>query len=179
MTNIRLKTYFNKFYKENRVMLTCATLGLTIPLILRGSLDLFRHYDPKFDEMIAENIALYDSMIFSIGDVIPISFQLSSLIFGYIRNRKDKKTRLIVGRKESDLTEQYGRHKLMESCSTVLTENSYLTDQYFDPPLMAYIDSNSKIEVHVYDRDMESSNKFLYNVDNVNNSASIVMSPAI
>jgi hypothetical protein len=141
MTNIRLKTYFNKFYMENRVMLTFATLGLTIPLILRGSLDLFRHYDPEFDEMISENIALYDSMIFSIGDVIPISFQLSSLIFGYIRNKKDKKSRLIVGRKESDLTEQYGRQSfLKESCSTVLTENSYLTDQYFDPPLMAYID---------------------------------------
>ena len=105
MTNMRLKKYFNKFYIENRIMLTCATLGLSIPLILRGSMDLFRHYDPEFDKMVNENIALYDSMIFSIGDAIPISFQLSSLIFGYIRNKKDKKSRLIVGRKESELTE--------------------------------------------------------------------------
>ena len=105
MTNIRLKKYFNKFYKENRAMLIFATLGLSIPLITRGAMDLFRHYDPKFDDMVNENIALYDSMIFSIGDVIPISFQLSSLIFGYIRRKKDKKSRLIVDRNASDLTE--------------------------------------------------------------------------
>lgn len=74
MTNIRLKTYFNMFYKENRTMLILATLGLSIPLILRGSMDLYRHYDPKFEEVINDNIALYDTMIFSIGDVIPISF---------------------------------------------------------------------------------------------------------
>lgn len=46
MTNMRLKTFFNQFYMENRTMLVLATLGLSVPLILRGSLDLFRHYDP-------------------------------------------------------------------------------------------------------------------------------------
>jgi hypothetical protein len=74
MNNMRLKFFFNHFYSKNRAMLVFATLGLSVSMLLRGSLDLFRHFDPDFQELIGENIALYDSIIFIIGDVIPISF---------------------------------------------------------------------------------------------------------
>jgi hypothetical protein len=55
-------------------MLILATMGLSIPLILRGTMDLYRHYDPTFEEMVSENIYLFDSLIFAVGDLIPISF---------------------------------------------------------------------------------------------------------
>lgn len=122
MTNMRLKNYFGQFYKENRSMLIFATLGLSLPLILRGSMDLFRHYDPDFENVVSENIALYDSLIFTVGDLVPISFQLSSLIFGYIRRKKDKKSRLIVGRGDSDVSENHqGTQSLKDSMSTFLS----------------------------------------------------------
>ena len=96
MTNMRLKTYFREFYYENRKMLILATVGLSFPLILRGSFDLIRFYNKGADGFIHKNIALYDTILFLIGDVIPISFQFSSLIFGYIRGKKDRRTSLIV-----------------------------------------------------------------------------------
>jgi hypothetical protein len=74
MTNMRLKFYFNEFYCENRKMLILATIGLSFPLILRGSLDLIRHYAPGADDYIDQNIKVYDTLLFLIGDVIPISF---------------------------------------------------------------------------------------------------------
>jgi hypothetical protein len=96
MNNLRLKKYFNTFYQENKVMLIFAAIGLSVPLMIRGSLDLYRHYDPKFEDLISENITLYDSLLFLVGDVIPISFQLNGLIFGYIRRKKDQRMKLCV-----------------------------------------------------------------------------------
>ena len=74
MTNMRLKTYFSEFYYENRKMLILATVGLSFPLILRGSFDLIRFYNKGAEGYISKNIALYDTILFLIGDVIPISF---------------------------------------------------------------------------------------------------------
>jgi hypothetical protein len=110
-------------------MLILATMGLSIPLILRGTMDLYRHYDPTFEEMVSENISLYDSLIFAVGDLIPISFQLSSLIYGYIRRRTDKKYSLMVERNESDVSDNNeGTQSLKDSMSTVMSGNSYITD---------------------------------------------------
>lgn len=44
-TNMRINRYFPDFYKENKWMLIFATMGLSIPLIMRGSLDMLRYYD--------------------------------------------------------------------------------------------------------------------------------------
>jgi hypothetical protein len=74
MTNMRLKHYFNQFYSENRKMLILATIGLSFPLILRGSFDLIRSYTPGADGHINQNIAVYDTLLYLVGDVIPISF---------------------------------------------------------------------------------------------------------
>jgi hypothetical protein len=71
---MRLKRYFREFYNENRKMLILATVGLSFPLILRGFFDLMRSYNHGAEGFISKNIAFYDTLLFLIGDVIPISF---------------------------------------------------------------------------------------------------------
>ena len=51
----RLKKYFNKFLVENKKMLILAINGLSIPLILRGVLNLVRHYSESFEDFIYNN----------------------------------------------------------------------------------------------------------------------------
>lgn len=92
--NKRLKTHINSFYEENKVILSLANLGLSIPLILRGTFDIVRRYSLTVEIWIQTNIAAYDVCFFLICDLIPLIFQLSSLVFGYIRNKKEKRARL-------------------------------------------------------------------------------------
>ena len=40
LTNKRLKKYFNQFYQEHKCMLISSSLGLSIPLFIRGVTDL-------------------------------------------------------------------------------------------------------------------------------------------
>lgn len=39
LTNLRLSKYFRKFYNDHKTMLITSTVGLTIPLIIRGITD--------------------------------------------------------------------------------------------------------------------------------------------
>jgi hypothetical protein len=79
-----MKKYFGAFFHENKYMLVIASIGLSVPLIVRGILDLLR-IDETFEDKITSKEGLYDSLFFVLGDMIPLSLQLSSLIFGYIR----------------------------------------------------------------------------------------------
>ena len=74
MNNMRLKKFFFPFYQDNRVMLIAATLGLSIPLILRGTIDIIHHFSETAKDLIDDNMAVYDTVLFLIGDIIPISF---------------------------------------------------------------------------------------------------------
>jgi hypothetical protein len=55
-------------------MLILASVGLSFPLVLRGTVDLLRGLAPGADIFISNNIALYDILLYLIGDVIPICF---------------------------------------------------------------------------------------------------------
>ena len=69
-----LKANFSKFYIENYCYLIGATLCLSVPLILRGLLNLLNGVWPAFDDFTTENISLYNVLIYLIGTVIPIAF---------------------------------------------------------------------------------------------------------
>lgn len=69
----RLKKYFNKFLVENLSMLVLAISGLSIPLILRGILNLIRHFSEAFQELIATNQIAYDIITF-IVEIMPLCF---------------------------------------------------------------------------------------------------------
>lgn len=96
----RLKKYFNKFFVENLSMLVLAINGLSIPLILRGFLNLFRHFSEAFEDFIADNQIAYDIITF-ILEILPVCFQLSSMVFGYIRGKNSKRNSLMVEREET------------------------------------------------------------------------------
>ena len=96
MNNHRLWKYFPEFYQENKYMLILATLGLSVPLIIRGGIDMKIHNSDSFNDKIEDHIDLFNALLFLVLDLIPIGFQLSSLIFGYIRKQKNKKQRLEV-----------------------------------------------------------------------------------
>ena len=89
--NFRLRTFFPDFYDEHLHMLWFASFGLTLPIIIRGVLDITRYSNKRFIEIVNENIAVYDTGLFLVCDLIPISFQFSSLIFGYIRRKQNRK----------------------------------------------------------------------------------------
>jgi len=96
MNNYRLYKYFRPFYHENKCMLFLAAIGLSVPLIVRGALDTARYYSPNFNRNVEDHRALYDTMLYLLLDLVPIGFQLSSLIFGYIRRQKNRKARLEI-----------------------------------------------------------------------------------
>ena len=95
MNNRRLKKYFPDFFAEHKLMLVTASIGLSMPVFLRGILNLTR-LNKKVQDKIEQNVAWYDISFFVLTEMIPLSFQLSSLIFGYIRGKKDKKYQLEI-----------------------------------------------------------------------------------
>jgi ABC-type molybdate transport system permease subunit len=89
--NYRISKYFKEFYFENKSMLCLATMGLSIPLIVRGTLDILREFDNDLEEFTEELYpATFNILFYIICDLLPLFFQLSSLIFGYIRRKHDK-----------------------------------------------------------------------------------------
>jgi hypothetical protein len=95
MNNRRLKKYFPDFFDEHKLMLVTASIGLSFSVLLRGILNLAR-LNNEIDDMIQEKEAIYNTIFFVLTEMIPLSFQLSSLIFGYIRGKKDKKYQLEI-----------------------------------------------------------------------------------
>ena len=69
-------------------MLYFATFGLSIPLILRGALNIIMVMN---EEVLiwfwVDNYIATLTLLNVIGTFIPIAFQLTSLIFGYIRSK--------------------------------------------------------------------------------------------
>ena len=70
----RIKKYFGDFYKENKHTIFFATLGLTIPLLTRGLVDLLRYTNESFNTMLNKHENLYNALNFLILDMIPILF---------------------------------------------------------------------------------------------------------
>ena len=80
-----LKIHFRQFYQDNKKVLIIATLGLSLPLVSRGAINLGRGYNLYgIEKSILDNNIVYDSL-FLCADIIEIWMQLLSLIFGYIR----------------------------------------------------------------------------------------------
>ena len=83
-------------------MLTLATLGLSFPLMLRSIIDLLRFAVPSFEKYVDDNASVYSIFSHLFLNLVPICFQLSILIFGYIRERDNKKYRLEVQKAKTD-----------------------------------------------------------------------------
>jgi hypothetical protein len=55
-------------------MLTVASIGLTLPIITRGTLDILRSKDEEFDKLLEKYKATYDTILFLLCDLVPIGF---------------------------------------------------------------------------------------------------------
>ena len=99
-----------------------ACFGLSVPLIARGILDLARALNDDFDLFILYNIAIYSPSFYILTDLLPLLFQQSSLIFGYIRNKQEKQFRKTENEGMPDL-----RSGITYTCSDTT---------FFDPPLL-------------------------------------------
>lgn len=93
----RLQQYFNEFYLENRKILLFATFGLSLPILFRGLVDLLRAYVASVENFANTHDIIFNVIMYFFSDVIPNMLQLSTLIFGYIRRRNEKKYRLEIG----------------------------------------------------------------------------------
>ena len=70
-------------------MLYLATVGLSVPLALRGIFDLLIGLNKEIEVYLMEthwNITLI--VLNVIGNIIPISLQLTSLLYGYQKSKK-------------------------------------------------------------------------------------------
>ena len=125
LINRRLGVYFQEFYDDNKCVLWVACFGLSVPLIARGILDLARALNKDFDLFILYNIAIYSPSFYVLTDLIPLLFQLSSLIFGYIRNKQEKQFRKNERQGEEGMPDM--RSGITYTCSDTT---------FFDPPLL-------------------------------------------
>ena len=71
-------------------MIILANFGLSAPLLVRGTIDIMRGFSIEFANHVWYHQAKYNILLFICGDLIPIIFQFSSLVFGFIRKKKDR-----------------------------------------------------------------------------------------
>ena len=72
MNNKRMKKYFKPFFDEHKFMLIIASIGLSVPLIVRGILDFYR-INENFEKARSKKQGVYDTLFYLIGDLIPLS----------------------------------------------------------------------------------------------------------
>ena len=95
LTNIKLKKHFSDFYKENLRSIQLALYGLSLPMIFRGLLNIYQYINPAFSDSLQTDYYPYFTVLnFFFGDLVPLCFQLSSLVYGYIRRKKNQKQKL-------------------------------------------------------------------------------------
>ena len=131
---LRLKKHFPKLYGQFGCHLWTALILLSVPLTLRGILDLFhieRHLDRRGYEL-----AVYNVLFTSITTFLPIIFQISSLVFGFIRRKQSAmaEEKPSEGAETADpetITLEESDH---EHFDDMLSE----TSGYFDPPVENY-----------------------------------------
>ena len=82
-----LKNNFYVFYETFGRKVLIASLVLSFPLILSGSVAIARGANDNFDSFFTSgnNLAYFQLLKYLLAVLTPIITQLSSLIFGYIR----------------------------------------------------------------------------------------------
>ena len=133
LIRIRLSKEFPLFYQEHGRKINLATIGLMCSLLMRACVDNLRYFDASFQEHVESNENFYNAVLLVCCDIIPIGFQLSTLIFGYIRKKNERKYRAESEKAPSALE---NRSEDDHSSRSYGTSNSN-TSSYFDPPLYA------------------------------------------
>lgn len=83
----RVKRYFKDFYDENKKNLIFVSIMLSSSLLFRGIFDTLRYFNSSFHNLVTNHDIIVDAILFFFCDMIPCFFQLSTMIFGYIRQK--------------------------------------------------------------------------------------------
>ena len=120
------------------------TVGLSIPMLIRGIFNLLCNID-AIDDWTDDHNLVFIPLMFFVGELIPNCFQLSSLVFGYLRTR-EKKSKLEVGAPKegyhNDDNEIFSSNSMSNSqqLNSSASLNNFATYKvrFFDPPLLQY-----------------------------------------
>ena len=91
-----LRIYFKDFFKEFGCNLWWANIALTLPLMFRAFFDAMRSDWPAWNEYWIDNggndyrLSGYNMLLFFFGTYVPMLTQISTLIFGFVRNKQVK-----------------------------------------------------------------------------------------
>ena len=88
----RLKKFFPEFYQQHKCLLFGSTFGLTVPLFARFVYDGLLT-NKAFACFVMEYEFQSNVLAWVFLDLIPIILQMSSMIFGWIRHKNEKKKR--------------------------------------------------------------------------------------
>ena len=90
----KLKKHFPDYYKKTSCYLYLATLGLCIPLLIRGFNSVMVLF-PKtgYVKWSGLHNNLFNLLFFVTSTLVPSVFQISSLVFGLLRSKSDKKNK--------------------------------------------------------------------------------------
>lgn len=129
-----LKENFREFYDVYRKLLWAATLVLTIPLPLRTLFDLLKEWEwwNTLTNTGDGAVSVYNFFFFLFTTYLPIIFQVSTLVFGFVRNKQGKifdeeqKKRLQNG----EIKDDDSQSNLSDNVSANGSDGSF-----FDPPI--------------------------------------------
>lgn len=124
----RLKSDFLVFYNDHGNKIAFVSTGLLVSLGFRGLIDTLRFFVHMVNTSAEKYENVYNAFMLIFADLIPLAFQLSTLVFGYIRNRNEKKMFIETDRKSTSE---------VQDRSNKVSEGSYasINSSYFDPPL--------------------------------------------
>ena len=88
--NVALDQHFPHFYETNRYFLWLATLGLSLPLLLRAVINLLYMESASFETFFENEFVIANNTFLICSTYLPIFTSMFSLIFGYLRKRQEK-----------------------------------------------------------------------------------------
>ena len=125
----RLRNNFPQFNAKYKLYLNLITIILSLPLLLRGTIDILDAHSDDFDDWFYTDNDIWTSpLFFLVCDYIPLTSNLSALIFGVIRY-KDK----IFSSSEKNLvTSALGESD--SSNNSLIKQTTINSESFFDPP---------------------------------------------
>ena len=89
----RLKRFYPQFYQNNKCLLYVASIGLTIPLAGRTVYDAISASNKEASDWLDKHEFFVNLIVWLLCDLVPLCFQMTSMVFGYIRYRREAKDR--------------------------------------------------------------------------------------
>lgn len=127
----RLKKYFPDFYLANKNMVWKAILLLSFSLYFSGIQTLLFLIE-KFREKIYKYVGYWNLSITLFGTILPTCLQLTTLVFGYIRRKKNQSQQLTVRQVMEDVSNLDSIELEDDSDLSNTSGNS----NFFEPPLL-------------------------------------------